>query len=154
MKAYTLNIGDVVSHRGSAQYTCFGLGSCIGLFLHDPSIGITGGAHILLPGNEKGPDTSGWYSVHEALQELMNRFRAHGSSLTKVHAKLAGGASVVGNLGVGMRNIDSIVSELSSHDIFIAGFDVGGNQSRTVQFESATGKLTIRKAGDTHPTIL
>lgn len=154
MKAFTLNIGDVVSHRGNAQYTCVGLGSCIGLFIHDPALGLTGGAHILLPGNEKGPDSSGWYSVQEALEELMNRFRRQGSSLKKLRAKLAGGASVVGNLGVGMRNVDSVVNELVSHDIFIAGADVGGNQSRTVKFESSTGKLTVRKTGEVVATIL
>ena len=148
MKVYTLNIGDLATHMGQAQYNCFGLGSCIGLFLHDRLSGMTGAAHILLPDGERGPDRQGWYSADEAINELVRRFRSQGSSLTGVCAKIVGGANTLGAAGTGVRNIESVIAQLRSLKIFIAASDVGGTQSRTVHYESATDKLTVKRAGD------
>lgn len=154
MRVYTLNIGEVVTHDGEAQYKCFGLGSCIGLFLTDKATGITGGAHILLPDNERGPDTLGWYSVELALGEMMRRFRDHGSSLAALSAKLAGGASTLGVDGMGKRNAESVLEQLRKRRIFVAASDVGGTQSRTVQYETATGNLTIHRTGEVTKRVL
>jgi chemotaxis protein CheD len=148
MKVYTLNIGEVATHQGQAQYNCFGLGSCIGLFLHDRLTGLTGAAHILLPEGERGPDSYGWYSANDAIAELVRRFRQQGSSLTALSAKLAGGANTLGAEGTGAKNIESVVDQLRSLRIFIAGSDVGGTQSRTVCYETVTGQLIVKKAGE------
>lgn len=154
MKIYTLNIGEVVTNAGEAQYQCFGLGSCIGLFLNDRLTGITGGAHIFLPDNERGPDTLGWYSVEMALGEMMRRFRDHGSSLAALSAKLAGGANTLGVDGVGKRNAESVLEQLRKRQVFVAASDVGGTQSRTVQYETKTGNLTIHRAGEVTKRVL
>src|SRR6478609_4263347 len=42
MIQYKLNIGDVVISDSPATYTCFGLGSCIGLFIQDRLTGLSG----------------------------------------------------------------------------------------------------------------
>jgi chemotaxis protein CheD len=153
MRKYTLNIGEVATHQGQAQYVCFGLGSCIGLFLSDRISGLTGAAHILLPANERGPDTLGWYNADGAIAELVRRFEQQGSSLKGLSAKVAGGANTLGAGGTGAKNIESVLSQLRSLNIFIAATDVGGTQSRTVRYETSTGALMVKRAGEETGTI-
>jgi len=147
-KNYTLNIGEVATHQGKAQYVCFGLGSCIGLFLSDRMSGLTGAAHILLPDDERGPDTYGWYNADGAIGELVRRFQQQGSSLKGLSAKVAGGANTLGAGKTGARNIESVLGQLRNLNIFIAAADVGGTQSRTVRYETITGTLTVKRAGE------
>jgi len=154
MKVYTLNIGQIATHKGEAQYQCFGLGSCVGLFLSDRSTGVTGAAHILLPGNERGPDDKGWYSADVAFDELIRRLRQLGSSLDSLSAKLAGGANTLNAQDNGGKNVESVMKQLRERRIFVAGSDVGGSQSRTVCYETISGSLTVRRSGDRIGTIL
>jgi chemotaxis protein CheD len=153
MKVYTINIGQVIISHERALYNCFGLGSCIGLFLHDRDLGLTGAAHILLPDAERGPDAHGWYCADDAIAELVRRFQQHGSTLTGLSAKMVGGANTLGTTATGARNVKSVTQHLRRRNIFIAATDVGGTQSRTAQFETTTGALTVRTAGDRTGTI-
>jgi chemotaxis protein CheD len=145
MDYYRLNMGDVVVSSNHANYTCFGLGSCIGLFIQDRVTGFSGGAHILLPENDEGPrDRNKFYNATTALGELLNRFTVLGSNLTSLRAKVVGGSNVVGiHIPVGKRNSDSVISLLITHKIFIAALDVGGSFCRTAKFQSDTGQLTV-----------
>ncbi|HEY5744492.1 MAG TPA: chemotaxis protein CheD [Chryseolinea sp.] len=155
MIEHTLSIGDVVISARPASYTCFGLGSCIGLFIQDRPKGISGGAHIFLPENEKGPnDYAKFYNVSTALDEIFNQFRMHGSNLTSLRAKVVGGANVVGvNAHAGLRNSESVVSHLVANRIFIAALDVGGHLSRTARFQGDTGQLRVCMPGNNHCKI-
>lgn len=68
------------------MYSCFGLGSCIGLFVQDRLRGLSGGAHILLPESEKVPDGFKFYNVIAALDEILNHFKSQGSNLSALRA--------------------------------------------------------------------
>jgi chemotaxis protein CheD len=146
MMEYTLNIGDVVTSSRKAIYTCLGLGSCIGLFVQDRSAGLSGGAHIFLPGTEQ--ESSGctkFYNVHSAIQEIRRQLKQQGSTLEALRAKVTGGANVINfNFGTGARNAESVLKALVEHRIYIATVDVGGVHSRTARFESETGLLTVK----------
>lgn len=146
MIEYTLNIGDVATSLKPANYTCFGLGSCIGLFIQDRITGLSGGAHIFLPENEEGPsNTNKFYSVTTALNEILERFKFHGNNLTSLRAKVAGGANVITmSMQTGERNAQSVVSHLISNKIFIAAMDIGGTMCRTAKFQSSNGQLIVR----------
>jgi chemotaxis protein CheD len=143
---YQLNIGDVAISTREANYSCYGLGSCIGLFILDRLTGISGGAHILLPESEKGPsDFAKYYNVTEAIDEILMRMKFTGNPLTSLRAKIVGGANVVPiNCQTGQRNIQSVIKHLTDRKIFIAASDVGGTYCRSAKFESSTGLLTVR----------
>lgn len=144
MIEYKLNIGEVVVSKQPAVYTCLGLGSCIGLFLHDRQTGVSGGAHIFLPSQTDGEKREGYWSVAHALNELIQQFQNYGSSLLNLRAKITGGANVIANCySIGKQNIDTVTAELVNRKVFIAAKDVGGNKSRTVQFHSLTGEMTV-----------
>lgn len=146
MKEYALNIGEVKIFDHPVTLICHGLGSCMGLFLHDRAKGISGGAHIFLPEDEKGPDgTNLWYNVSAAVSRIVEQFQCKGSLLTTVRAKIAGGANTLNTtFCTGQRNIESVIAQLEQRNIYIAGLDVGGKVSRTARFNSASGALLVR----------
>lgn len=150
MMEFTLNMGDVMTSRRAATYTCIGLGSCIGLFLQDRVTGLSGGAHILLPESDEGPGVEGeakFYNATGALNELLRQFRLLGSNLETLRAKVVGGANVVSaNINTGERNAESVVNQLVANRVFIAAIDVGGNYFRTARFQSQTGELSIKRS--------
>ncbi|MBY0425170.1 MAG: hypothetical protein K2Q22_06005 [Cytophagales bacterium] len=143
---FKLDIGDVATSDTWARYTCFGLGSCIGLFIQDRMTGASGGAHILLPESELAPiEKAKYYNVHSALNEIITRLRDMGNPLDSLRAKITGGANVLGvNLRTGQRNVDSVIHSLTEKRIYLAASDIGGTYSRTAIFESSTGLLTIK----------
>lgn len=145
MKEYKLNIGEVVVSKEPASYNCLGLGSCIGLFVHDRVNNFTAGAHIFLP-EQEGPTEDGkFFSVSQALEEILSRFQLYGSSLIGLRAKITGGACVL-NVGVdtGVKNASSIVSRLVQNKIYIAAKDLGGTWCRSAKYNSLTGVMTVK----------
>lgn len=152
MIEYQLNIGDVVTSTGRVSYTCFGLGSCIGLFIQDRITSQTGGAHIFLPNSEAGPESySPFSSVTLAIEEILRQFKLNGSSLQSLRAKLAGGANFLDcRFTTGELNVQSVTKELIAKRVFIAASDLGGSFCRTVKFESDSGLLYVRKPQINH----
>jgi chemotaxis protein CheD len=150
MMKCAINIGEVKTFNSSVILVCYGLGSCVGLFMQDPVKGITGGAHILLPEDEAGPqDVNHWYNVNAAIDELMAQFYRKGSQLTSLRAKITGGASILNcSISIGEQNVKAVVKRLDEKRIHIAAADVGGDQSRTAQFNSDTGELLVRTGKD------
>jgi len=145
MKTYVLNIGEVRIEEAPVTFTCFGLGSCIGLFVKDSANGITGGAHILLPEDVKATSaTDKFYNVKQALGKLFELFRMKGSKLENLQAKFVGGAtSMTTDPNLGERNVHSVIQYLIANNVFISALDVGGSASRTAHYNSLTSELRV-----------
>lgn len=150
MKTRTLTINQTDVTDDAVLYTCFGLGSCIALFLNDRMTGLAGGAHIPLSRESAGEFRSGQF----LLDDLLTKFRAKGSTLTYLRAKIAGGAEVFGSkMQVGAENVESIHRELAERKIFLAAEDLGGRLPRTARFNTRTGELIISSGETTRLTI-
>lgn len=147
MTKHVLNIGEVKTVSSQVTFTCFGLGSCIGLFVQDRTAGISGGAHILLPDDTQPLQQfdGRCYNVIQALDKLLEQFLEQGSQLTALRAKITGGAQFLkAGVNVGGRNAASIVDHLIRRRIYIAAADVGGTYSRTVNFCSKTSQMKVK----------
>ncbi|MDO8842298.1 chemotaxis protein CheD [Methanocalculus sp.] len=147
-KAIMIGIGDY--HVGVEPMTSIGLGSCIGLILHDTRLGIGGMAHIMLPESGGKRDRPGKYA-DTAIEVLMKELTAKGCSKKTLQAKLVGGAQMFanfsGNLSIGLRNIEAIKMYLKNYEIRITGEDIGGNKGRTVTYCAANGFIVrVRRA--------
>ena len=141
MRNEILKINDLCVTEEPVVYTCFGLGSCIALFIADRVTGVTGGVHIPLPDTISPGE---FLNAARLIEALLNNFKKLGSNLNFLRAKMAGGAQVYDSLiNLGQQNIDSVVGHLTGRKIFLAAADVGGRLSRTVHFNSVTGTLTI-----------
>jgi chemotaxis protein CheD len=144
MSIHCLNIGDVKTFDSPVVLTCFGLGSCIGLFVQDRTTGLSGGAHILLPTGVRDNEENGYVAKH-AVDKLLIQFQHRGSGLATLRAKITGGANVLNtSINIGAQNIKSLMKELIQRNIYIAASDVGGVESRTARFESQSGKLYVK----------
>lgn len=136
-----LGINELYSSGSPVEYTCYGLGSCIGLFINDRVKGLSGGAHIALPG---AAEESEFTDAEKMITVLLQQLREQGSDLQTLRAKVAGGAQVFeSGLDIGRQNIDVVLKQLTDRRIFIAATDVGGKISRTARFNSESGEVKI-----------
>ncbi len=141
VKIRVLNINEMEVSDQPVVFTCYGLGSCIGLFVTDRTNGISGGVHIPLP-HTSGP--SEWKDATYLISELLHSFQAWGSDLRTLRAKVTGGAQVYGSLyGIGAQNAEAVLKQLTDRKIYIAATDVGGTISRTARYHSPSGELEI-----------
>lgn len=145
-----VDIADFAVASGDSVLVTSGLGSCVAVALHDPSTGIAGLAHILLPSAGFGPP-----SIHAAkyadtgVALLAEEMRRRGASQDRMVARLAGGARMFAALlssgvNMGQRNIDATRKALYRLNIPVVAEDVGGEYGRSVRFVAATGALTVR----------
>jgi chemotaxis protein CheD len=150
MKTKMLNINQTDVTEEAVLYTCFGLGTCIALFLNDRMTGLAGGAHIPV-----GAKSDGELRCSDAmLDELLHKFRAKGSSLDCLRAKITGGAQLFDSaMDVGKENIQVIRRALLNRRIYVAAEDVGGASPRTARFNTRTGELIISSGELTRMTI-
>ncbi|MDI4646197.1 chemotaxis protein CheD [Cohnella hashimotonis] len=147
-----IGMADLNVASGGDSLKTTGLGSCVGLTLHDANQGIAGMAHIMLPSSDiarEGQINIAKYA-DTAVPELLARLKAGGANLRRLVAKLAGGAQMFAfasgsdSMRIGPRNVESTKLALASYNIPIIAEDTGGNFGRTIEFSSASGILTIR----------
>ncbi|MBC7920404.1 MAG: chemotaxis protein CheD [Ferruginibacter sp.] len=148
LREHSLPMGQVRVCDQPALIRCRGLGSCVGLFLHDRLRGTGGGAHIVLPGNWGLPEESGeWLSAESALGELVGQLATLGSPAAGLRAKLVGGANLFGSVGnIGEQNVRRTKKLLQQAGIYLAAEAVGGQAGRSVTFHTSSGQLYLRSA--------
>jgi chemotaxis protein CheD len=144
-----VDIADFAVAGNGAILITSGLGSCVALSLHDPSTGVAGLAHILLPSAGTGPP-----SIHPAkyadtgVPLLLDEMRRNGAS-GRVVARMAGGARMFAALlssgtNMGQRNIIATRAAVEKLGIRVVAEDVGGEHGRSVRVDSATGAMRVR----------
>lgn len=128
-----------------------GLGSCVGLTLHDPVAGVSGMAHIMLPASEiarERPFNLAKYA-DTAVPELIRQMNELGASTGRLVAKMAGGAQMFAfaaseTMRIGPRNVEAVKSLLAHYRIPLAAEDTGEHYGRTIELHCATGVLVVR----------
>jgi chemotaxis protein CheD len=131
-----------------------GLGSCVGVTLYDPVTKAAGMAHIMLPSStiaKEGTLNRAKYA-DTAIPELIERMRRIGASVSRLEAKLAGGAQMFAFhtssdlMRIGPRNVEMCKYMLEQYSIPVKGEDTGGYVGRTIEFYNATGVMVLRTA--------
>ncbi len=152
MKVVVLGIGGLgASKEAGAVLKTFALGSCIAVVFFCPTTRSAGMVHVALPDShinlEKARELPGYFAdtgIPPLLREmarLSNRIGGKG-----LRVKLIGGASIMDDSGVfniGKRNLLAIKKILWAHGLGAIAEDVGGNYSRTVSVDVATGEVTV-----------
>jgi chemotaxis protein CheD len=151
MRVRMLNINEMDVSAEPVVFTCYGLGSCIGLFITDRTKGLSGGVHIPLPNNAS---QSEWKDATYLIDELLSTFQAWGSDLNTLRAKVTGGAQVYGShSNIGAQNAEVVLKQLTDRKVYIAATDVGGTISRTARYHSQSGELQISTSEQTKYSI-
>jgi chemotaxis protein CheD len=132
---------------GNMPMSTIGLGSCVGLIIHDESNHIGALAHVMLPDSRGRNDHPGKFA-DTAVAAILTDLNPNGNKLT---AKLVGGASLFQNfsstLNIGQRNIAAIREILTGCNIQITAEEVGGTSGRTMTYyPEERGKVIIKAA--------
>ncbi|MBC7342888.1 MAG: chemotaxis protein CheD [Clostridia bacterium] len=140
--------------KSPVRLVTLGLGSCVGVTLYDAMAKVGGLAHIMLPDSKQFQhvDNVGKYA-DTALPRIVKDLQKLGASLTRLRAKLAGGAQMFRSsnqgslLRIGERNVEMCRLVLSQLGIPVVAEDVGGNHGRTIILYTDSGNLLVRSLG-------
>jgi chemotaxis protein CheD len=116
------------------------LGSCVSACIRDPSIGVGGMNHFLLPEAPGSGSDDRRYGV-QAMELLINGLLQLGASRARLEAKVFGGARMSATLAdIGGRNAQFVRRFLGDEGIPIVAESLGGDQARRIHFWPATGR--------------
>ena len=154
MKETVVKVADWAAERGDGVLVTLGLGSCVAIMLYDPEQRAAAMAHVLLPSTSLARDSSNRAKFPETAVPLMiERLKALGADPRRLTARLAGGASMFGQLvtpgtiQMGERNILAARSALRKAAVPIVREAVGGERGRSVRFHVKDGRVEIRSVG-------
>ncbi|HEX9217356.1 MAG TPA: chemotaxis protein CheD [Gemmatimonadales bacterium] len=154
MKEVIVKVADWAAERGDGVLVTLGLGSCVAIMLYDAQVNAGAMAHVLLPSTSLARDITNRAKFPEtAVPLLIERLKGLGADPRRLVAKLAGGASMFGQLvtpgtiQMGERNLLASRSALRAAAIPILRESVGGERGRSVRFHVKDGRVEIRSVG-------
>lgn len=124
------------------------LGSCVSVCLYDSVRRIGGINHYMLPlWNGEGLSTPRYGNV--AIDSLLDRLLGYGCLVSRLQAKIFGGATMWENadrfMSIGTGNIDLAMRVLAQYGIRVVAKDLAGSASRKIIFFSGTGEVLLRR---------
>ena len=154
MKEVIVKVAEWAAERGDGVLVTLWLGSCVAIMLHDAEARAGAMAHVLLPSKSLARDSTNRAKFPEtAVPLLIERLKELGADPRRLVAKLAGGASMFGQLvtpgtiQMGERNLLASRSALRAAAIPILRESVGGERGRSVRFHIKDGRVEIRSVG-------
>jgi Chemotaxis protein; stimulates methylation of MCP proteins len=144
-----VGIGEYRIAHNPTILRAMGLGSCVGVFLFDEKIKVSGLAHILLPDSPNDPKKRSSKYADVALREMIREMEEKGCKRENLKAKIVGGAQMFDfmdneMLKIGERNIRSVRSILDDENIPTIAEDVGENYGRTMEAYTSDGRVHVR----------
>lgn len=116
------------------------LGSCVSACIRDPSLGIGGMNHFLLPQAPGSGADDRRYGV-QAMELLVNALLSMGANRYRLEAKVFGGGRMSTALvDIGGKNVAFVRQFLVDEGIPVVGESLGGTQARRIHFWPATGR--------------
>lgn len=152
MDTVIVAIADGKTIKSPGELVTYALGSCVGICLYDPLLGLAGMVHILLPCQKDAVNRSNSYKFADAgIRSLIGDMESLGAKKERMTAKIAGGASMFktleGHMDIGDRNIKAARSALLQEKIPLLSEDTGKDYGRTIYFSAETGRLTVKSVG-------
>lgn len=146
-----VGIADLVVVHNPAVLVTIGLGSCVAISLRDPESRFGGLSHILLPSiKESNNKDNPLKFADSAIEIAVDRLLKKGCLISRLEAKIAGGASMFSfgenTMNIGERNVEAVKQKLKEMDIPILASDTGANYGRTVEFNIASGVMFVKSA--------
>jgi chemotaxis protein CheD len=124
------------------------LGSCVSVCLYDEEHAAAGVNHFLLPGSLTRTESPRFGESANAI--LLLKFRELGVPVTRLRAKVFGGASMGGSSAgdLASRNVEVAVDFLRGYAIPIVSQDTGGQRGRKLIFRTTDATAWIRLLGE------
>lgn len=131
------------------------LGSCLGITVFDPVVGVAGMLHAMLPDStidSAKSEQNPFMFIDTGVPLLFKKCYELGAIKSRLVVKVAGGASNHARaeddfFRIGERNFVALRKLLWRNNVLIKSYDVGGNQSRTMVLDLASGDVMLKIAG-------
>lgn len=150
VREITVNTGEVKCSAKSVVFLSRGVGSCIVLFIYDRIRRNGGVAHIMLPGHSLYDKRINCLYADNAVTNLVEMLKEHGSEICNLKAKIIGGANLFEwadaeeMKDLGKINIEKVKKELIRNKIYLAAEEVGGSDGKTVKCYTESGIVKIK----------
>jgi chemotaxis protein CheD len=138
-------------HTGLITYS---LGSCIGVTIYDPVAKVGGLLHYMLPESQIDPykaQKNPFMFADTGIPLLFREAYRYGALKSRIIVKVAGGSQILDDTGffnIGKRNYMALRKILWKNNILIEAEDIGGQVSRTIRLDVATGKVWVKYSGE------
>ena len=149
-----VDIADLqVSDDPRANLVTYSLGSCIGVAIWDPEVRVGGMIHYMLPESSMSQERAKSNPAMFADTGIPMLFRSayeFGAVKKRIIVKVAGGSSLLddnGTFSIGKRNYLMLRKIFWKNGILIDSEHVGGQLSRTLRMDIATGRTTVKVRG-------
>jgi chemotaxis protein CheD len=139
-----------VSADGADELITHALGSCIGVSLFDPKVGMGGMLHYQLPSSTADRERAAERPLMFAdtgVAALIASMEQRGAQKRRMQVRLAGAARMLNDVAmfdIGRRNHASIRKIFWGLGMFIDAEQIGGVKPRTMVLSIATGAVTVR----------
>jgi chemotaxis protein CheD len=140
----------IVSNNVNDHLITYALGSCIAVILYDPICVAGGMIHYMLPLSSTNPEKAKKKPAMFAdtgVPLLFHSMYDLGCRKGDLIVKVAGGGQLYDDNGafeIGKRNITVLRRMLWKTNVLVTTEDVGGQKSRTVTLDIATGRCIVK----------
>lgn len=145
-----VGIAEFAVTADGAILSTSGLGSCLGIGLHDERAGVAGLIHVMLPTAPTDVQNPAKYA-DTGIDTLLDAMSEEGATTENVTAKIAGASAMFDfdsqDEPIGDRNVTVTRQVLDQLHVPIEAADVGGDSGRSVRFHGDTGELRIVSGG-------
>jgi len=147
-----VDVAEMEVANAPTRLISLGIGSCIVITLYDPALRIGALAHTMLPDSTKCSQSNNPFKYADlAVVEMIKRLEGMGCRKQDLEANLIGRANMfphIPTLGVketGEEDCMAVKKKLREEGIELTGEAIGGNSGRSVEFDTSTGTVTIKK---------
>jgi chemotaxis protein CheD len=156
MSNITVGISDwALTKNADDTIITYSLGSCLGVTVYDAHSHVGGMVHCQLPNCSTEDKTKAIQNpamfVDTGVSLLFQKFFEAGGNKSRMVVKAAGCAAILDQNGffrIGERNVTLFRKLLWKNGILLNGSEVGGDVSRTLVLDMATGRTLIRSKGE------
>jgi chemotaxis protein CheD len=127
------------------------LGSCVSACIRDPSAGVGGMNHFMLPHHKSGTwgdDLRSTRFGNFAMEKLINELIKAGCARERMEIKVFGGGNVTDmTTAIGTENADFVLRYLQLEGLRCHAQDLGGSLPRRIHYNPSDGKVVRRLLG-------
>lgn len=156
-----VGVADCRVARGpEASLVTYALGSCIAVIVYDPPTQIGGLLHFMLPESTLDSDKAAanpYLFADTGVPKLLEEVSDKGALKKRLRVCIAGGAQIMNESSmfhIGKRNYLALRKILWKTGIIIQSEAIGGELSRTVVLDLASGAVTMRVPGAPEVVLL
>ncbi len=142
---YKIGPGDLLV-LDSDEWITTVLGSCISVCIRDRKIKVGGINHFMLPETVNSDSDTLFMAARfggVAMEQLINGIMSRGGRRENLDIKVFGGARIM-HSDVGEQNIAFVKNYLSTEQLPVIAFDVGGCEARKIRYQPKTGKALVK----------